>query len=134
MFVVPPEAGLIITIYRDTPRSQGAAFTASDTINRSTLEQSVDKLTQHVQELTTDVARTLRIPTSDLVEVTDLTPQERKLALVGFDGDGELDLSVSIGDVRRIIVANPVNSMTNVTDYGSIASSVTGQVDYGSIA
>jgi hypothetical protein len=62
----------------------------------------------------------------------DVPTRERKV--LGFKTDGTLDLTVSLEDLRTLIVANPVAALTDVTDYGSVGDPVTDVADYGSIA
>jgi hypothetical protein len=57
----------------------------------------------------------------------------RAQRIVGFDAEGALDTTLGTEEVRRLIVANPVDELTDVTDYGSVSDVVTSVADYGSV-
>lgn len=132
-FISAPSDGVTVTIHRETPKNQGASFTASSTISQATLEAVVDKLTLAVQELQRDRDLSLHIPVSDTVEPDQMSRLSRSRKLVGFDSRGQVALDIDPEDVRTIILANPVSSLTDVTDYGEISDPVEDVVDYGNI-
>lgn len=130
-FVTAPVDNAVVTIHRATTRSQGAAYSADTVVNLQTLEASVDKLTLHVQELDRDVERSLRSPVTDAEDMDELDGESRKDRVVGFDGNGAVSLGVKLSDLVRLIIANPVAELADVTDYGLTTDTVTSVADYG---
>jgi hypothetical protein len=131
-FATAPAIGAIITIYRETTRTQQVDYVSQDNFPAETHETALDRLTLIVQDLYARVRRSLRVPLSN-GELSELTRSARADRVVGFNGAGNLDLSVGLDAVRTIIIANPIDELTNVTDYGVITSSVTSVADYGTI-
>lgn len=91
-FITPPSSSYRVVIFRDPPLTQ-----AVDPINGGTLdvdaelEDPLDKLTQIVQRLASQMARCIRQPEGD-VDALDPLPSEleRVSVYLGFDSDGAL--------------------------------------------
>jgi hypothetical protein len=132
VFTTAPVAGLMVTIFRDTARQQPVDYVSQDNFPAESHEAALDRVTQQSQDMAVIVARTLRVPrTRSTLPQMDRPTWDGKL--VGFDTDGNLDSSVSLDGIRTIILANPVDALTSVTDYGSIGDEVVDLVDYGLI-
>jgi hypothetical protein len=133
-FLIAPVAGQIVTISRETTRTQQVDYIAQDNFPAETHEGALDRLTLQSQDTARKTPKALRIPdTNSDSKVPEMTVQQRTNRVVGFGQDAALDLSVKLDDVRTIIIANPVAALANVTDYGSISDAVTSNADYGSI-
>lgn len=125
-----------ITIKRNVPLTQLTSYVANDRFPASTHERALDMLTMLAQQTKEITERSLMYGEGERMNAGNVLPavpaRERKV--LGFDTDGELDLSVSLEDVRTLVIANPVAALTDVTDYGSVGDPVTDVADYGSIA
>lgn len=125
-----------ITIKRSVPLLQLVSYAPNDRFPASTHEGALDKLTMMMQHLSETVGRSLVYGEGELIASGNVLPgiTDRARKVLGFDAHGELDLTVSLEDLRTLVIANPVAALTDVTDYGSIADAVTDVADYGSIA
>ena len=131
-FTTAPAVGLIITIFRDTARVQQVDYVPQDNFPAETHETALDRLTVQSQDMAVIAARCLRIPrTRPALAQLDRPTWDGKL--IGFDDDGNLDSSVGLDQIRTIILANPIDALTDVTDYGSVGDEVVDLVDYGSV-
>lgn len=129
------QAGDRITVKRFIPETQLVRYLPNDRFPASTHERALDRITMVLQQLTELANRALVYGEGDIVSSTNvlLRLARRSGRIVGFDNDGNLDLSVLLDDIRTIIIANPVDELSDVTDYGSILDAVTSNADYGSI-
>jgi hypothetical protein len=125
-----------ITIKRSIPLTQLTSYVPNDRFPASTHERALDRLTMIAQQLSELAGRSLIFGEGEVIAIGNILPgvAGRERAVLGFDVEGELDLTISMDDVRRLIVANPVDALTDVTDYGSTGDPTTEVVDYGSTA
>ena len=129
-------AGDRITIKRNVPLTQLIEYSPNDRFPASTHERGLDEATMRAQQAYELAERGLTYGEGEVIGAGNRLPTipERERRVVGFKTDGTLDLSVSLEDIRTIIIANPVDGLTDVTDYGSIGDPVEVVADYGSIA
>jgi hypothetical protein len=127
-------AGDRITVMRVVPILQLTSYAPNDRFPASSHERALDKLTMLVQMVEEKVGRALLYKEGEVIGNGHALPAVavRALKLLGFDANGLLDLTVSIEDVRRLIVANPVGGLPDVFDYGTLGET-TGVFDYGTI-
>ena len=134
VIMIAGTAGDTITIYRAADLTQPSVYASNDAFPAKTTETAFDRIAMQVQQIGLKLARALRIPITNAdTQTGELILTQRAGKLVAFDGSGNVNLDIARDDVNRIIVANPVNSLTRVVDYGSIGDPVSAIVDYGSI-
>lgn len=125
-----------ITIKRNVPFTQLIRYLANDKFPASTHERGLDEGTMRAQVALEVAERGLNYGEGEVVgaanRLPDVPTRERKI--LAFDTAGRVDMNISAEDVNTLIVANPVNALTDVTDYGSVGDPVTDVADYGSIA
>lgn len=124
-----------ITLKRVVPLDQLTSYAANDRFPASTHERALDRATMQVQQVEESVARALQYGEGEVMSAAKRLPSlnDRARRILGFDGDGDVDVSVLLDDIRTIIIANPVDELPDVTDYGSVADEVTSVADYGSV-
>lgn len=129
-------AGDRITIKRNVPLTQLIAYSPNDRFPASTHERGLDEATMRAQQAYELAERGLNYSEGEIIGAGNRLPAvpTRERRLLGFKTDGTIDMQISIDDVNTLIVANPVNALSAVTDYGSIGDPVTDVADYGSIA
>lgn len=125
-----------ITIRRNVPLIQSISYSPNDRFPASTHERGLDEATMKAQQAHELADRSLYYGEGEVVGEANRLPAipGRERRLLGFDTAGRVDMSISAEDVNTLIVANPVNALTDVTDYGSVGDPVTDVADYGSIA
>lgn len=125
-----------ITIRRNLSLTQNISYAPNDRFPASTHERGLDEATMKAQQATEIAERGFLFGEGELLTSAHRLPAvpSRERKVLGFKTDGSLDLTVSLEDIRTIIVANPLDELTDVTDYGSVGDPVTSAADYGSIA
>ena len=125
-----------ITIKRAIPLTQLIRYLANDRFPASTHERGLDEATMRAQQAHETADRGLRYGEGELMTSDHVLPgvASRGGRVLGFDDDGKLDLDTTLDQIRTLIIANPVNGLTSVTDYGSVGDPVDNVADYGSIA
>lgn len=123
-----------ITVKRNIPLTQETSYAPNDRFPASSHERALDKLTMEMQQVSEVASRSLVFGEGELPGGNVLPgATARADKLLGFDANGNLDLTVGLDAIRTIIIANPVDELTDVTDYGSVSDVVTSVADYGSI-
>jgi hypothetical protein len=130
------DGGDRITIKRVVPLNQLTSYAPNDRFPASSHERALDRLTMIAQQISELAGRALVYGSGEVIGSGNMLPDvpTRERKILGFKTDGTLDLTVSLEDIRTLIVANPVAALTDVTDYGSVGDPVTDVADYGSIA
>jgi hypothetical protein len=129
------QAGDRITIKRSVPLTQLVRYVPNDKFPASTHERALDRVTMILQQVLEQCDRALVYGEGEVVANNNTFPRValRSGRIVGFDDDGNLDMTVLLDDLRTLIIANPVDGLTDVTDYGEISDAVDETADYGSI-
>lgn len=124
-----------ITIRRVVPLTQLVSYAPNDRFPASTHERALDRLTMIAQTIEEIAGRALIYGEGELVGVGNVLPgvSTRGGKVLGFTQAGALDLNTTLDEIRTLIIANPVDELTDVTDYGSVSDVVTSVADYGSI-
>ena len=92
VFVSAPANNAKITIYRSTPRTQGADYITADNFPATTHEGALDKLTFLIQEIQDgNVLRGLVFPITEPLASSGVLPEAAARAnkLLGFDVNGQ---------------------------------------------
>lgn len=123
-----------ITIKRSIPLTQLFSYAPNDRFPASTQERALDLLTMLAQQVSETAGRALVFGEGELADDGNVLPNEATRAdkAIGFDEDGDLDLTVSLQEIRRLILVNPVGGLLNVTDYGTLGET-TDVADWGTI-
>lgn len=133
-FTSPPTLSYTVTIYRSIPINQLVDYIPTGRFPAETHEEAIDKLTLLCQDISKNVERSLRISELDSVDTFDPMDLATRLSsILGFDSNGNIDLSVNIDDVRAVILANKSSSIPTTSDYGLITSTVLESSDYGDL-
>ena len=125
-----------LTVKRNVPLTQLVQYAPNDRFPASTHERALDLLTMMAQQTKEAAERALIYAEGELIAGGNVLPKipTRQRKVLGFDPHGALDLTVSLEDLRTLVIANPVAGLTNVTDYGDLTDPVTNVADYGTIA
>lgn len=109
--------GCSITILRSLSLTQETIFPASGAFPSSAVNNAIDKLTMLCQQLKEKIGRVVKVPVSDLNEVSNLpTAEARAGKVLAFDAEGNFVASDSVSSV-------PVTGfMATVLDDTSAAS------------
>lgn len=123
-----------ITVKRYAPLTQATRYMENDKFRASSHELALDKLTMLVQQAHEKADRGLAYDEGEVVGAGNVLPgaASRAQKVVGFTAAGALDLTVSLEDIRRIILINPVAAMTSATDYGDLGA-IEETADFGTI-
>ncbi len=124
----------VITVKRVVPFTQLFSYVPNDRFPAATQERALDFLTMLTQQVREITERSLVFAEGEVVGSGNILPEaaDRALKVLGFDANGLLDLTVSLDDIRRLILVNPVDALTSVTDYGTLGEA-TDFADYGTI-
>lgn len=131
-FVVAPDTNVQVILYRRTDQTQQTDYINQDNFPAESHERALDKVTLLQQDVGLRVDRGLRIPPSEN-SLSEMTLPNRRRKLVAFNDEGELDLTISADRVRTLLLANPIDALTSVTDYGTLSETITNVADYGTI-
>ena len=109
-----------ITILRNTPKTQNASLTESDTsvLRVAALEDAYDKLTMLVQQLQEELDRCIKVPRSDTsitVELDDSVSRASKYP--AFDSAGNVTVATAIaeGSISVSSYMETVNAAANAS-------------------
>lgn len=93
-FLVAPAPGVIVTLSRNVPLTQGLDLVENDEMPSAELEKSYDKLTMIAQQIDEAGARSLRFPVSDSGSLSAQLPTAAARAnlFLKFDASGQPDL------------------------------------------
>jgi hypothetical protein len=120
------DVGDRVTIRRNIPLTQLVEYVANDRFPASTHERALDQLTMIAQFIAEIAERSLVFGESELITDGNILPagEDRASKVLGFDEEGNLDLSVSLEAIRTLIAANPTGSFTDLelSDLGTLTS------------
>jgi len=107
--LVAPASGTRLVIYRDTGITQATDYISGDPFPAETHERALDRLTMIAQEIGSDAARAIKVPTGDPSSLTTTLPAaaDRLDLMMQFNSaTGELEVTdFTVTEVRSAIAA-----------------------------
>lgn len=96
--VTPASSGDIVVIYRNQSTARVTAYTTFGSIPALTLDADMDRLTMLVQEARRDLARSIRLPTTDVGAITTTLPTKalRANGTLSFDSAGNVTTATAV--------------------------------------
>jgi len=113
-----PLAGTSLVIVRNVPITQEVDYQGNDPFPAETHEEALDKLTQIVQQQQSAVDRSIKFAETDSTSLSAVLPASSVRAgkVLGFDANGELDVSNSLVGVQEVAdIAEQVVALSGIT-------------------
>ena len=119
-FVSAPATGNTVVLLRDTNLTQETDYIANDPFPAETHEAALDKITLQQQELQEELDRAIKISRSNDITSSEIvqTASTRAGKLLGFDANGDLEVSLDASSVGANISA----AATSATDAANSAT------------
>ena len=101
-FVTAPGTGITVVLLRNTNLTQETDYISNDPFPAETHEAALDKLTLQQQELQEEVDRSIKLSRTNTMNSTEFVvgSTDRAGKILGFDTNGELSVTTTIGSNR----------------------------------